>query len=291
MSKTLRHIIPRFDSLCILLFRHVLMFLIVLIPSYAYPQSFDEGESLFRQDKTELAIPLLQRSLLDGSSKPAVYNYLGISYMKTGQIQKALDTFVEGTTVAGTDKRSLYYNAGTAAYLIPDFEKAKEYFSFAIVADPSYADAYINRGNTNVQLRQYTDAIDDYNKFLLLDPNSEQRTDVIRMIAALTAEIEFQNQEEQRIAAEQQRLAEEQKRIEEEQERLAAEEAARVAEEQRLLEEERQRIAAEQAAEEEARRQKILDDVSASLQSGEATNFSAGSEGGLDYEFEEAELE
>ncbi len=298
MSKTPSNIISRFATLCILLLRNVFIFLVVLIPSALFSQSFTEGESLFREDKTELAIPLLQRSLIDGSSQPVVYNYLGISYMKTGQIQKALDTFLEGTTVAGTDKRSLYYNAGTAAYLIPDFEKAKEYFSFAIVADPSYAEAHLNRANTSVQLRHYTDAIDDYNKYLVLEPNSEQRVDVIRMIAALTAEIEFQKQEEIRQAAEQQRLAEEQKRIEEEQKRIAAEqeriaaeqaaaEAERLAEEARRLEEEQQRLAAEQAAAEEARRQAILD----ALQEGDVTNFSAGSEGGLDYEYEEAELE
>ncbi len=326
-TKTSNYIIARIYSLCILLFRKLMIFFLIIMPSVSFAQSFEEAENLFRSNQPQLAIPLFQRSILDGSAEPTVYNFLGISFMQIGDTQKALDTFTEGMAVAGTNKRSLYYNAGNAAYLLQNYEQAKEYFSFSLVADSGYANAYLNRGNTNVQLTAYQEAIDDYNNYLLLDPASAQADGVRRMIAALQQEIIFQQQEAERIAAEQKRLEEEQKRIEEEQQRIAAEkaaaeaariaeeeriaaeqaaaEAARIAEEQRRLEEEERRIAAEkaaaeeearriaaeQAAAEEARRQQILAEVSASLQAGGATNLSAGSEGGLDYEFEEAELE
>ncbi len=262
-------IIPRIYSFCILLLRKLMVFFFIMLPLASFSQSFDEGEALFRSNQPELAIPQFQRSLLDGSSKPSVYNYLGIAYMQTGEIQKALDTFLEGTAIAGSDRRSLYYNAGNAAYVLKDFDKAKEYFSYAIVADSAYANAYLNRANTSVQLTTYTEAIEDYTNYLLLDPNTVQYSEVERMIAALQSELLFQEQEAERLAAEQKRLEEEQRRIEEEQKRLAA----------------------EKAAEEAARRQRILAEVSASLQAGEATNLSAGTEGGLDYEYEEAELE
>ncbi len=309
LNKTSGYIIARIYSLCILLFRKLMIFLLLMVPMLCYVQSFNEGEELFRSDQAALAIPLFQRSLLDGSAKPSVYNYLGISYMQIGSAQQALDTFLLGTSAAGTDKRSLYYNAGNAAYVLQSYDKAKEYFSYALVADSGYANAYLNRGNTNVQLIAYNEAITDYNNYLLLYPESPQADGVRRMIAALQGELIFQQQEAERIAAEQKRLEEEQRRIEQEQQRIAAEqaaaEAARIAEEQRRLEEEQQRIAAEkaaaeeearrvaaeQAAAEEARRQQILAEVSASLQSGGATNLSAGTEGGLSYEFEEAELE
>ncbi len=269
LIKTPCCIIARMYGLCILLFKKVTLFFIILLPSIGFSQSFSEGEALFRSDQAELAIPLLQRSLLDGSAQPIVYNYLGIAYMQVGNVQGALDTFIEGTNVAGTNRRSLFYNAGNAAYVLQSFDIAKEYFSYAIVADTSYANAYLNRGNTNVQLTVYTEAIDDYKKYLLLNPTSEQAEEIYRMINALESELAFQKQEAERLAAEQKRLEEEQKRIEEEQ----------------------QRIAAEKAAEEAARRQRILDEVSASLQSAQTTNLSAGTEGGLEYEYEEAELE
>ncbi len=262
-------IIARICGLCILLLRKLMVFFVLIATSLCFAQSFTEGEAMFRSNQPELAIPLFQRSLLDGTSKPSVYNYLGISYMQIGDVQKALDTFVEGTAVAGSDRRSLYYNAGNAAYVLRSFDKAKEYFSYAIIADSAYARAYLNRANTSVQLVTYEEAIADYSKYLILDPESEQSDDVKRMIAALQSEMLFQQQEAERLAAEQKRLEEEQKRIEEEQQRLAA----------------------EKAAEEAARRQRILAEVSASLQAGEATNLSAGTEGGLEYEFEEAELE
>ena len=79
------------------------------------------------------------------------------------------------------------------------------------------------------------------------------------------------------------RKAEEAERIKLEEERLNAEKARRAEEDARRAE--------QLAAEEAERRRKILEEVSASLQAGSSTNVSAGTEGVLDYEYEEAELE
>lgn len=287
MANKIYSIIAIFHTLCILPLRQVLLFLCILLPSICFAQSFSEGEALFRSDQPDLAIPMLQKSLLDGSAGNAVYNYLGIAYMQTGDTQKALNVFVEGTAVSGTDKKSLYYNAGNAAYVLRDYQKASEYFSYAIAADSAYANAYLNRGNTNVQLAEYLTAIDDYNKYLLLDPSSDQADSVRRMITALTADLEFQEVEAERLVAEEGRLQEQKERIDAEQKRLATEKAA----EKAAADAEKAVAAAEKAVADAERRQRILDEVSASLQSGESTNLSAGTEGVLEYEYEEAGLE
>ena len=77
-----------------------------------------------------------------------------------------------------------------------------------------------------------------------------------------------------------------------------AEEAERIKKEEERLQAERERIAAEKArleaekaAAEAERRKKLLEEVSAALQAGSSTNVSAGTEGVLDYEYEEAELQ
>lgn len=276
INKTHFSIIANFYRLCILPIRSLLLFLFILLPSWCFLQSFTEGENFFRSDRPESAIESFQMSLTDGTAQPSVYNYMGIAYMQTGNTQKALDTFLQGIATAGTDKRTLYYNAGNAAYVLQNYTKANEYFSYAIVADSTYGNAYLNRGNTNIQLSKYNEAISDYNQYLALVPNSDQADAIRSMIATLTEDMAFQEREAERLAAEAERLAEQEQRIAEEQQRFA---------------EEQQRIADEQKAAEAERRQRILEQVSASLQSSTATNLSAGTEGGLEYEYEEAELE
>ncbi|WP_432964134.1 tetratricopeptide repeat protein [Treponema sp. OMZ 840] len=238
--------------------------------------AYSEGERLFRINQPEKAIPLLQKSLLEKKSALTVYNYLGTAYMQTGDTRKALEIFLQGTAVPGTDKKSLYYNAGNAAFLLADFAKAEEYFSLSLAADSSWASSYLNRANTQVHLGKYREAIDDYNNYLVLASDSAQSAEIKRMIGALNDELAFQAQEALRKAEEAERIKKEEQRLQAERERIAAEKA---------------RLEAEKAAAEAERRRKILEEVSAALQAGSSTNVSAGTEGVLDYEYEEVELE
>lgn len=118
-------------GLCILLFFN-------FIPVYAqnsgssFGSPFDEGESLFRSNQPEKAVPFLEKALAEPGVPSAVYNYLGTAYMQTGNPKKALDIFLRGTKVSGTDKKSLYYNAGSTAFLLGDYTQALEYFSFRL---------------------------------------------------------------------------------------------------------------------------------------------------------------
>lgn len=238
--------------------------------------SYEQGAFFFRVNKPEQAIPLLERSVSDGSAAPPVYNYLGSAYLQTGNVKKALEVFLKGASTSGTDKRSLYYNAGNAAFLLADYVKAEEYFSLSLAADASWAPPFLNRGNTNIRLGNYSNAVRDYERYLALDADSAQASEVRRMISALNDQLVFLEQEKLR-------KAEEAERIKLEEERLNAEKARRAEEDARRAE--------QLAAEEAERRRKILEEVSASLQAGSSTNVSAGTEGVLDYEYEEAELE
>lgn len=241
-----------------------------------YPQSFNEGKTFFASNQPDKAVPFFKKAILEKSAPPVVYNYLGISFLQLADPQQALQAFLDGTKQSGSNKRILYYNAGTAAFLLENYQKAIEYFSYSITADSAYAAAYLNRANTHVRLADYEKAISDYSNYLVLEPDAIQAEKIKNMIQVLNNELVFQKAEAERIAAEEKRIKEEQERLRVEQERLAAEQA---------------RIAAQKAAEEEERRRKILEEVSASLQKTESVNLSAGTEGALDYQYEEAELE
>lgn len=250
---------------------------------HASENPFDEGEMLFRTNQPEKAVPFLEKSIAEKKALPAVYNYLGTAYIQTGKPKKALEVFLQGTEAAGTDKKSLYYNAGNAAFLLGDYAKAHEYFSFSLAADSVWAASYLNRANTRVYLQKYTEAIDDYTRYLALVPNAPQESEIKRMIGALNDELAARESEERRKAEEAERIRLEEERLQAERERIETEKARFAAEQER--------IAAEKAAAEAERRRKILEEVSAALQAGSSTTVTAGTEGVLDYEYEEAELE
>ena len=223
-----------------------------------------------------LLLPTFFSLLYGQSTAQTAGQASGSSYEQTGNVKKALEVFLKGASTSGTDKRSLYYNAGNAAFLLADYAKAEEYFSLSLAADASWAPPFLNRGNTNVRLGNYSNAVRDYERYLALDADSAQASEVRRMISALNDQLVFLEQEKLR-------KAEEAERIKLEEERLNAEKARRAEEDARRAE--------QLAAEEAERRRKILEEVSASLQAGSSTNVSAGTEGVLDYEYEEAELE
>ena len=268
-------IIASFNSFCILLLKKVFTFFLFFFTPFCFATTFTDAQEYFIDNDTDLAIQKFEMSLIDGSFEPTIYSLLGVAYLQNGNYEEALEIFIEGTNDIATDKRGLYYNAGNASYLMQDYEKAQEYYDFTLVADPAYTNAYLNRANTKVQLKDYKKAIDDYTLYISMNPETAQAENIGKMIEALENELELQRLEEERKALEEIRLAEEKERLIQEQIRI----------------EEENRIAAEKAAEEAKRRQAILDQLSSTLDQTQTTNVSAGSEGAVEYEYEEAELE
>jgi tetratricopeptide (TPR) repeat protein len=247
-----------------LYFMPIIFFLAII---FAYSDAFSEGEQFFKANKPEQAIPFFEQSLLSESTPSSVYNFLGLSYYQVGKYQQSLDTFIKGTSKDGTNKRILYYNAGNTAFAMGNFELADQYFSISYAADNNFSSALLNRANTKMKLDQLQNASDDYTQYLIIEPNSEQRPSIERMMALIANELQVREQE--RIAKEL-----EEQRLKEEQARIAAE-----MEKQRI---EQERLAAIEAE----RRKKLLEDIAASLQSADSTNMSAGTDGVMEYEYE-----
>ena len=89
--------------------------------------SLKEGERLFRLDRTDEAIPFLQKASSSGTA-PQAFNYLGLCYHKKGELKMALDVFVRAMEVPGTDRRVLAFNAGNVCFDMLDFENAEKYY-------------------------------------------------------------------------------------------------------------------------------------------------------------------
>ena len=199
--------------------------LFLLLSFSLHAQSFVEGEKLLKSNRPVDAIPYFKSALTEEPINPLTWTYLGTCYFQLGQTQEALDTFLLGTQKSGTNKRTLYFNAGNMSFVLSDFKKAEQYYSIAITADGTFSDAYLNRGNARLKQQQLQSAADDYTQFLLLAPNAPQADTVRRLLSALEDEITRQQLEAQR-------LVEEAEKIKAEEERIAAE-LAKQAEEQR----------------------------------------------------------
>ncbi len=251
--------------------------------------AFETGYNLFSTNKPAEAIPYLETALNDLAVSPSVYIYLGIAYYQTGRYPESLDVFKRGLSASGTNKRIIAFNAGNSAYAMRDYATAEEMFSLASVADPAYAAPVLNRANARLSQDKLQGALEDYQRYLVLDPYSSQRAEVEAIIRALQGEMVYREQEKERLAQEEQRMKEEEARIQAENQRIAEERAEAARKEAERLAAERAaeeaRLAAQREAEAE-RRRRLLEEVAASLQETETTGMNAGSEGVIEYEYE-----
>jgi tetratricopeptide (TPR) repeat protein len=289
---------------------------------------FEKGEELFLENKPEEAMLLFETALSQEPENGKIYLYLGIIYEQLSRYQSAVDILQSGIEKTFLSRDLMYFNLGNNYLNLGKVSSAKEMYSKAIDNNNNFPDAYLNRANSNVSLKEYQDAISDYTLYLNLEPESIQKPQVEKMIILLNKVI--QEDELRRLEEERKRKEEEERRKIEEEERLRKEEEDRLrkAEEERLRkaeeerkrleeerkrkeEEERRKIAEEEERrrkeeaerlrkeaeerkrrEEEEKRQALLDSVLNSLKgvSDETTNLSAGSEDIEELE-EEFELE
>jgi formylglycine-generating enzyme required for sulfatase activity/Flp pilus assembly protein TadD len=64
------------------------------------------------------------------------------------------------------------YNDGTASALRKDFQATINHFTRTIELDPTFAEAYISRGNTYGELKAYHESVSDYTLAIKFDPEN-----------------------------------------------------------------------------------------------------------------------
>lgn len=234
-----------------------------------------DGAELFRENKPQDAIPLLEKSISSGNPDADDYNYLGLSYYQIGNYEKSIAAFESGLKAAGTNKRIIAFNAGNSAYAMGNYKAADRYYSLALAAKSDFSASLLNRANARLMSDDLQKSLDDYVNFQIMAPNDPQHDEVERMIALLRGELAKREEDAKIAAEEQQRLQEEEAKLKAEQDRIAAEEAKKQE---------------EARAAEEARRKKLLEDVANSLQDTDTANMSSGAEDVMNYDYE-SELE
>ena len=254
------------------------------VPALGAQTSFIRGEELFMQNRPQEALRYLEAAVAEDPAHVQAFLYLGIVYLQMNRVDDAIATYTRILPRGGAETARIAFNLGNAHFVRGDAEVARQYFTKAIEANPSFAAAYLNRANTLVRTGDLAAAVTDYQTYLSLVPSSPQREQVIRLITFIQEE--FAAEEQRRI------IAEEAARLEAERQEIAAraaEEAAR-AEAERL--EALARVEAERretiAREEAERRRQLLQEISESIQAavGGTTGLSVGGEQVQDFDTE-----
>jgi tetratricopeptide (TPR) repeat protein len=197
------------------------------------------------------ALPALEAALTEDPANIQTYQYLGIVYLQLERPEDAVSVYLRALPRGGVQTPVLAFNLGNAWFVTGNYGEAIRYYSEALEANPAMTAAWLNRANARVRSGALAEAVEDYRRYLALEPRSPQSSRIQAMVSFITEE-------------------------------FAAEERRRVALEERARQE------AERARVEAERRQRLLEEVSASLQAdaGESRSVSAGTESPHAYEGE-----
>ncbi len=195
----------------------------IIFPIILFSASaFQEGKELFENNSVEEAVYLFEEALITKPSKN-VYKYLAECYNILGMHED--ETLVLEEAVSNDVGDSSYFNfkLGNAYHLTQDYKNSLDSYLEVLTLNKGYVnESFLNIANVSVELQLYPNAIDNYTKYLELEPGSTQKRKIIKMIFIL-----------KKLQKEHLELLEEEKKVNEAV-RLAKEEELRKLEEERL---------------------------------------------------------
>jgi len=176
------------------------------VPALCAQTSFARGEDLFMQNKPQEALKYLETAAAEDPAHVQAFLYLGIVYLQLNRVDDAIVVLKKILPKGGAETARIAYNLGNAYYVKGNADLARQFYSQAIQADPSYASAYLNRANALVKSGQLQDALGDYETYLSKEPNSPKRDQVVKLMAFIREE--FAAAERRRVMAEEAARAE-----------------------------------------------------------------------------------
>jgi len=159
--------------------------------------SFHTGEELFLQNKPSDAIEHLEAAIREDPAHVQAFIYLGIAYQQLNRPTDAITVYLRILPRAGADAPKVAYNLANAYFSAGFIDEALTFYSQALKADPSLSSAYLNRANSLVRKGSKREAINDYQKYLELEPESVQKGEIERLINFILSEFA----EEERLKA------------------------------------------------------------------------------------------
>ncbi len=148
------------------------VFLIVVTADFALPQTDRErGLKLYAEGKIKEAVTALEKASKQANSGGGdVWNALGLAYIKSEEIKKAVKAFAKAVDL---NQQNAAFRTNLAyAYLLSNKpNKAQEESTKAIALDPRIALAFYIRGAANVAEGDVGEAVSDADQAIAVDPN------------------------------------------------------------------------------------------------------------------------
>jgi len=143
---------------------------------------FSQGEDLFMRNQPAEALPFLERAFAADSSNVEGALYLAMCYEQLEKFDQALDVY-RRILPLGRDKTALIAcNMGNIYFRRNNNTLAEQSYTQALRADTAYAPAYLNRANTRIKVNALREAQQDYERYLVLEPEAAQRPQIERLI-------------------------------------------------------------------------------------------------------------
>jgi tetratricopeptide (TPR) repeat protein len=120
----------------------------------------------------------------DPSSSVKALSGLGEIYIKKGDFDKALGFFKQAVEISPEDEATAY-NVGNILFSHRQVDEAIGYFELSASIRPDWPKPYLKLGYAYVNKGEYKKAIDNFNKFVELDPQNPEVPQVKNIIAAI----------------------------------------------------------------------------------------------------------
>jgi len=132
-----------------------------------------------------------QKALAADPTNATLAFNLGVALSGDKQYDAAAAAFEKAASIA--PDAETYNNEGNALYQAGKQDEAITAYTRAIAKDPTYANAYLNRGDVYARQKKYTEAVADYSNYLKYGKNltAEQTTRIYRTRA--TAYVNLKN--------------------------------------------------------------------------------------------------
>jgi tetratricopeptide (TPR) repeat protein len=168
--------------------------------------AFARGEEFFIQDKPREALGFLENAVAEDPAHVQAFIYLGIVYQQLGRQDEAIAALQKILPRGGQETAKIAFNLGNAYFSKNSLDSAMQYYTKAIEANGGYSSAYLNRANARIKAGSLTEAIEDYQTYLILEPKSAKRPQIEKLITFIHDE--FAAEERRRIMAEEAARAE-----------------------------------------------------------------------------------
>jgi predicted negative regulator of RcsB-dependent stress response len=113
-----------------------------------------------------------------------LYSTIGDAYMRQDKLKEALEYFKKSIAIA-PDDHALAYNVAEILFVAGKADEAIEYYDLAIKINPKWPKSYMQRGYAYLNKGDTKKAIESFNKYLELAPDSPEADGIREVIKSL----------------------------------------------------------------------------------------------------------